>query len=279
MIDCETVWREVSEYLDGAVRVELRAAIDQHIRDCGRCAAVVDGARNVVRLAGNPRTFPLPQGFGERLRRRLRDHALYGAISASDMVLGITPDLVPLGSHLIYFWESDQDFVRAVRFLLPGLQTREHCIAFGHQEATDRVLEVLRAEGYDPDRLRQEGALSVLRRHAAAQVTLSEISVQVEAALRAGATAVRFLGNLGMGRDPLPAGEDDVAELENRVTTLISRYPCVVVCMYDVRTLSGRMLWKGGLEAHRLAVCADGPCENPYFLPEAGFHAHRHPIQ
>jgi len=38
-----------------------------------------------------------------------------------------------------------------------------------------------------------------------------------------------------------------------------------VVCMYDIRTLSGRLILKGGLQTHHLAVCADGIHENPYF--------------
>ena len=95
-----------------------------------------------------------------------------------------------------------------------------------------------------------------------------DIEALLAAAKRTGARAIRFLGNLGMGRDPLPAGEDDVAQLESQVTGLISRYPCVIVCMYDVRTLSGRIVLKGGLEKHRLVVCADGVRENPYCRPE-----------
>jgi len=78
---------------------------------------------------------------------------------------------------------------------------------------------------------------------------------------------VRFLGNLGMGRDPLPAGEDDVLDLECRATALIAPLPCVIVCMYDVRTVSGRLILNGGLRSHHLAVCEQGVRENPYYAP------------
>ncbi len=50
VISCEQVWQEVSNYLDGEVAPDLRAAIDDHIRGCHRCAAVVNGTRNVVQL-------------------------------------------------------------------------------------------------------------------------------------------------------------------------------------------------------------------------------------
>ena len=87
---------------------------------------------------------------------------------------------------------------------------------------------------------------------------------------RAGARAVRFLENLGVGREPVPAGEDDATQLENKVTGLITRFPCVVVCVYDVRTLPGRMILKGGLEQHRLVVCPEGVRENPHLPARRG---------
>jgi hypothetical protein len=272
-LKCESVLREISSYLDRGLDAGLRQRMERHFKSCKRCRAVLDGTRNVVRLAGDARTFRLPAGFSARLQARLEEHQnprLHpGAPSLLDIPVGITDERVPLGSHLLYFWESDQDFERGVRFLYPGLGKGEHCIAFGHQEALERVQQVLRSNGFDSGRLVQNRELTLLSRHAAAPVTLSDIRDLLEAAVRAGARAVRFLGNLGVGRVPLPAGQDDVAQLENQVTGLISRYPCVIVCMYDVRTLPGRLILKGGLEQHRLVVCSGGVRENPYYVSEA----------
>jgi hypothetical protein len=276
-ISCEEVWREISNYIEGDLDVGLRQRMEEHFRTCKNCHAVLDGARNVVRLVGDGRSFDVPAGFSRRLQARLAGlGAAPPAVAPAGLEMGITGDRVPLGSHLIYFWESDQEFARGVRFFYPGLKSGEHCIAFGHDEALDQVQQVLRSEGYDPERLQAERKLTILRRQAAAPITLSDIEAVLEAAQRAGAPAVRFLGNLGVGRDPLPAGEEDVLQLENQVDTLISRYPCVVVCMYDVRTLPGRMILKGGLQQHRLAVCAEGVHENPYYVAEAGPASLRH---
>jgi hypothetical protein len=71
VVSCEEVWREVSNYLDGEVAPELRAAIEEHCRGCKRCTAVVDGTRNVVRLYGDERMLEVPLGFSRRLERRL----------------------------------------------------------------------------------------------------------------------------------------------------------------------------------------------------------------
>lgn len=272
-ISCEEVWREVSNYLEGDLDAGLRKRMEEHFRACKNCSAVLDGTRNIVRLVGDGKSFEVPAGFPRRLQARLAQRGAAplteSDTAAAGMEMGITSDRVPLGSHLIYFWESDQEFARGVRFFYPGLAKGEHCIAFGHDEALEKVQQTLRSEGYDPERLQQERKLTILRRQSAAPMTLADIGAVLEAAQRAGAPAVRFLGNLGMGRDPLPAGEEDVLQLEHQVDTLITRYPCVVVCMYDVRTLPGRMILKGGLQQHRLAVCAEGVHENPYYVAEA----------
>jgi hypothetical protein len=71
VISCEEVWREISNYLDDEVGPELRAAMEEHIRGCKRCTAVLEGTRNVVRLFGDERMLEAPLGFGQRLHRRL----------------------------------------------------------------------------------------------------------------------------------------------------------------------------------------------------------------
>jgi hypothetical protein len=275
---CEEMWAEISNYVDGVLDPSLKERMDYHFAACRHCQSLLDGMRNVVKLAGDERAFPAPRGMSRNLRAKL-DQFVHSQESGqadrpAKIPLGITLDNVALGSHLIYFWDSDEEFEQGVRFLDPGLGRSEHCIIFGHDEALDKVKGVLRSRGFDPEELARNLQLTVLRRQNAAQGTLSDIADTVHAAVRAGATAVRFLGNLGMGRDPLPAGEDDVLDLECRVSSLIRELPCVVVCMYDVRTLSGRMILNGGLRTHRLAIGSEGIRDNPYY--QAGPNPKQH---
>ena len=51
-------------------------------------------------------------------------------------------------------------------------------------------------------------------------------------------------------------------------TALIGNLPAVIVCMYDVRTVPGRLIFQGGLQTHSLSVCSDGICQNPFYRPE-----------
>jgi MEDS: MEthanogen/methylotroph, DcmR Sensory domain len=187
--------------------------------------------------------------------------------SPDKIALGITDDEVPLGTHLIHFWHTDGEFERGVRFLELGIDDEsQYCVLFGHDEANDRVLQILRRTGRDLDRIIGEGRLIILRRESSAPATLASIDAVFSKAAGKGATAIRYLGNLGMGQAPLPGrGADEVVELESAATLLADRYPSVIVCMYDINTVSGRLVLDGGFGAHPLAVCRGALRQNPYY--------------
>jgi Putative zinc-finger len=71
VVTCEQVWREISNYLDGEVSPELRVAVEEHLRECQKCAAILEGTRNVVGLYGEESMFEPPLGFSQRLHRKL----------------------------------------------------------------------------------------------------------------------------------------------------------------------------------------------------------------
>jgi hypothetical protein len=74
VVNCEDVWREISNYLEGDVEPNLRLALEEHFRGCKRCAAVLDGTRNVIELYGDERMHEVPLGFGRRLQHRLEEN-------------------------------------------------------------------------------------------------------------------------------------------------------------------------------------------------------------
>lgn len=77
--NCERVWREISNYVDGDVDPALRSTMNEHFRTCKRCASVLAGMRNVVQLYGDERMLEVPAGFSNRLQRRLaKDVAVTG---------------------------------------------------------------------------------------------------------------------------------------------------------------------------------------------------------
>ena len=119
------------------------------------------------------------------------------------------------------------------------------------------------------DAILRHGRLVVLRRESSASETLAKIEGAFSAALQKGAKAIRYLGNLGTGRDPLPGrGADEVIAIESGATQLALRYPCVIVCMYDVSTVSGALLLNAGFGTHPHAVSRGALRENPYYMAE-----------
>jgi hypothetical protein len=98
VIRCEEVWLQVSNYLDGEIAPELRASLDEHLRGCQRCRAVLDGTRNVVEIYGDERMVQVPLGFSSRLHRKLEENmprrrsVAWGwmvALTAAAMLLGV----------------------------------------------------------------------------------------------------------------------------------------------------------------------------------------------
>jgi hypothetical protein len=75
VVNCEDVLREISNYLDGEIDAGLRAAMDEHIRECKRCTSLLAGMQNLVTLYGDERMVEAPLGFSYRLQRRLAENS------------------------------------------------------------------------------------------------------------------------------------------------------------------------------------------------------------
>lgn len=72
-ISCLEVWKEISNYIEDDIDPELRRRIEEHIKVCHHCTAVLDGARNVIQLVADGKPFDLPEGFSQRLRKRIEE--------------------------------------------------------------------------------------------------------------------------------------------------------------------------------------------------------------
>src|SRR3974377_2164825 len=145
---CQEVQRELSNYLDRELPVEMSAGIRHPPRHCERCASLFQEMRDVVLALGDERLVDVPPGYSTRLYRKLKGQLAGAGFGAgrnisTEVPLGITNDVVALGSHLIYFWQSDEEFAQGVRFLEPGLLGEDHCIVFVHDAATQRVYGTL----------------------------------------------------------------------------------------------------------------------------------------
>jgi anti-sigma factor RsiW len=74
MVSCQRVLQELSNYIEGDVAPDLRAAIEEHLRGCHRCSVLVDSTRKMLYVVGDERIFEVPGGYSERLHKRLTEH-------------------------------------------------------------------------------------------------------------------------------------------------------------------------------------------------------------
>ncbi len=183
----------------------------------------------------------------------------------SRISLGIRGEDVEVGSHLAYFWETHEEFAEAVEFLAAGLRAGDHVVVFGHEEANEKVCGILSSKGWDCERLAAKGRLSIVGGRLFGDEMLSEIAATFEAALARGASIVRLLGNIGWGKEGWP-DERDIFAFEARVTEAAGQAPCVVLCLYDVNQLSGRIVLHGAFECHPLTICGNILRENPHYV-------------
>lgn len=265
---CRHVFQRISDYLENAVDPETKSRIEAHLKECSHCTAVLDGTRNLLRLADDDRGFQLPSGFSARLEQRILAH-IQGKARAGRYSLGIKGERANAGDHIACFWEHEREFEQGVDFLEAGLSAQDACFVFGHEQANRKVIEVLAKRGRDVEGLTRQGRLTVLGGQPSGEAMLAEIGAAFQKALAAGAPLLRLLGNLGWGRPGWP-NDDAILEFESTVNQALRDLPAIVVCMYDVAALPGRIILRGGFETHPLTVC-DELLENPHHVPHDQF--------
>ena len=75
-LPCRHVVQHISDYLENDLDPGTKARMEAHFKGCSHCTAVLDGARNVLRLVGDGRSFELPPGFSRRLYQKLKEKGL-----------------------------------------------------------------------------------------------------------------------------------------------------------------------------------------------------------
>ena len=179
--------------------------------------------------------------------------------------LGIQDLRAAPGDHVAYFWETTEEFESAAGFLAYGVANEDHVVVFGHDEANEQVLNVLARRGVDWRKLQSQGKLSVLGPDSTGDAMLTGIGATFQQALDRGATMIRLLGNIGWGRAQWP-DETDILRFEAKVTGAAESFPCIVVCMYDIKSLSGSVVLNGALGTHPLTIYQNVIRENPMCL-------------
>lgn len=265
MLTCETVRPKISDLLDGELSPAESGRIEQHLDGCTGCRSLAVGIRNVSALAADQRVVPVPDGFYDRFMQRILLDARRPTI-----LLGIGEQLASPGDHIAYFWQNEAEFEAAVGFLEAGLQANDHCVVFGYEQANMKVLDILARRAFNVEKLISTGRISVLEGSSTGEAMLARIGADFRRALDGGASTIRLLGNIGWGRAGWPA-DNSILEFEARVTSAARKFPCIIMCMYDIASLPGRLVLRGAFQTHPLTVCDERLRSNTQYVEEEKF--------
>ncbi len=184
---------------------------------------------------------------------------------SGEIPLGLRDEQVALGDHIAYFWESERQFEEAVGFLLVGIRNGDHVVVFGHDDANKKVVDLLRKRAIDTDHLQASERLTVVTGGPSGEKMLGDIGETFGRAVGAGCGCIRLLGNIGWSKPGWP-DDLDILAFEAKVTGAAKQFPCVVMCMYDVASVSGTVMVHGAYETHPLTFCGNVLRENPFYV-------------
>ena len=272
---CHELVELVTTYLEGALPPEERDRFEAHRQGCLGCRAYVSQVRLTVASLGQlqPSADEDPSAEQGRILELFRTRGLHRGTSRDrDIPLGLGNELAALGDHIAYFWESEREFDATAAFVAAGVSLGEVCVLIGHDAANERLLASLEHRGLSVRALKQERQLQVASVRSSADGLLLELDERIKDAVDRGMPAVRILGNLNWGRGaPGWPTDREILRLEARVTSAVERLPIIVVCAYDVTSLPGPFLLKGGLDCHPLMFRRDSLRHNEHHVPPERF--------
>lgn len=70
-MNCRSIVKELSNYLDEALDTTLKDSIEKHLEHCDDCRLVVDTTKKTIQIYCNSEPAPLPEDTKMRLREAL----------------------------------------------------------------------------------------------------------------------------------------------------------------------------------------------------------------
>ena len=70
-MNCRSIVKELSNYLDEALDTNLKDSIEKHLEHCDDCRLVVDTTKKTIQIYCNSEPAPLPEDTKLRLREAL----------------------------------------------------------------------------------------------------------------------------------------------------------------------------------------------------------------
>src|SRR5262249_23088532 len=152
--NCRTVLEKVTLYLEGALSPSDRERFEAHCAACPSCGPSFAQWKGMVGSLGRVEDLGkrTTSAERERLVTRFRVRGLHRTGPRNPCIpLGLDSALAAPGDHLVYFWESEQEFNATAGFVAAGAEQGETCVLLGHARAHERLAGAIRNVGLDVD--------------------------------------------------------------------------------------------------------------------------------
>jgi hypothetical protein len=70
-VKCNDFLKELNEYLDGAIDVQLKTELEEHLQWCHDCFVVCNTTRKTIEIYKDNDVYPLPEPIRERLHQAI----------------------------------------------------------------------------------------------------------------------------------------------------------------------------------------------------------------
>jgi len=188
------------------------------------------------------------------------------------VALGIGGWRVPMHSHISYLWTNPAEFAEMAGFLEEGLRDQDHCLLVGTREIVGRIVQLLGERGLDVEALRAAGRVIVLKGARTPEALLARYAAELGRAVAAGAPMVRLLGVPAWGDAEWPT-DPALLSVESSVSDLARRFPAVIMCGYDLRSLPWTTVDRAGLRTHPLLFAGGNLIRSEETVPASVFVA------
>ena len=68
---CKDFLKELNEYLDGAIDVQLKTELEEHLQWCHNCFVVCNTTRKTIEIYRDNDVYPLPEPIRDKLHQAI----------------------------------------------------------------------------------------------------------------------------------------------------------------------------------------------------------------
>ncbi len=204
--------------------------------------------------------------------RRRHDQGTPPAAIAPPLLTALAQ--LPSHNHLCSIYDSpEEQLAVAVPFVRIGLERGEKCLYIADDETEASVREALAAEGLDVDQAIATHRLMITTKQAAYLNRGSfdpDWMLRFWAAASAEATRQGFSALRGAGETAWVlrevSGFEQWIEYECRVTHLVARHNCQLLCLYNLRQIPASLA-RDIIRTHPIVIHRGVACRNMYHVP------------